>query len=82
MNIDRESNPPDANILKVGCLAGLLARLFLLDFVREHGVGDALVRSHATYREPLAFELDESAMIHGALPIDRDRPPVLFVDVE
>ena len=75
-------NPPDANPRMVGCLAGLLARLFLLEFVRKHGVGDPLVRSHAAYREPLAFELDESAMIHGALPINIEEPPVLFVDIE
>lgn len=69
----------DSNI---GHSAGLLARLFLIQLIRKHTVGDSLVRRHATYREPLACERNESAMIHGRFAIKRDDLPVLLVDIE
>ena len=73
--------PPQADSI-IGHSAGLLARLFLLRFIRKHAVGDSLVRRHSTYRDPLPFERHEPAMVHGRFAVEMDDTPALLVDVE
>ena len=66
----------------IGHSAGLLARLFLVKLVRGHTIGDALVRRHAAYCEPLAFERHEPAMIHCRRTLELELLPALGIDVE
>ena len=73
--------PPQAG-RSIGCSAGLLARLFLVKLVRGYTIGDALVRRHAAYCEPLAFERNEPTMIHRGLALEPEHSPALRVDIE
>lgn len=73
--------PPQAGSI-TGHSAGLLARLFLVKFVRGYAIGDALVRRHAAYCEPLAFERHEPAMIHRRVTLEVEHLPALRIDVE
>lgn len=73
--------PPQAGSC-IGHSAGLMARLFLVKLVRGHAIGDALVRRHAAYCEPLALERHEPAMIHRRLTIELEHLPALSIDVE
>ena len=77
----RNQNPPNAGRC-IGHSAGLMARLFLFKFVRNHAAGDPLVRRHAAYCEPLAFEWYEPAMVHGRFALELEHPPALGVDFE
>jgi hypothetical protein len=73
--------PPQAGS-NIGHSAGLLARLFLVKLVRGHTIGDALVRRHAAYCEPLALERHEPAMVHGRVALEFEHLPALRVDFE
>ena len=73
--------PPQAGS-NIGPSAGLLARLFLVKLVRGHTVGDVLVRRHAAYCEPLAFERYEPAMVHRRVALEFEHLPALSVDIE
>ena len=74
-------NPPQADS-NIGHSAGLMARLFLVKLIRGHAIGDALVRRHATYCEPLAFERHEPAMFHRRVNLEFEHLPALSLDVE
>lgn len=73
--------PPQADS-NIGHSAGLVARLFLVKLVGGHAIGDTLVRRHAAYREPLAFERHEPAMIHRRVTLELEHLPALRIDVE
>jgi hypothetical protein len=77
----RNRIPPCAD-RKIGDSAGLMARLFLFKLVRNHAIGDALVRRHAAYCEPLACERNEPAMIHRRLALEPEHSPALRIDIE
>lgn len=79
----RQYNPIPPQVgSNIGCSAGLMARLFLVKLVRGYAIGDALVRRHATYCEPLAFERNEPAMIHRRITLEVEHLPALSIDVE
>ena len=73
--------PPQADT-SIGHWAGLTARLFLFKLVRGYPIGDALVRRHAAYCQPMAFERYEPTMIHRRHAGEIERLPALRVDIE
>ena len=77
----RSPNSPHAG-QSIGSSAGLMARLFLLEFVRNHARGDSLLCRHATYSEPLACERNEPAMVHGRFALEFEHPPALRIYLE
>ena len=79
--LENTPNSPCAGA-NAGRSAGLMARLFLFEVVRKHTAGDTLVRRHTAYREPLACERNEPAMIHRRSALELEHAPALRVDIE